>query len=257
MRYSSDDERIETMKENLNLWDKGSGLYILDSKKGDVNGDGIVDTIYLIGRKPFDTDSPFYEGVTLIIQDGKTSYYTPVPLKVNIGYEPRLFIGDFTGDKIDDIFINIFSGGSGGITYYYIYTFKDNDPTIIFDFEMFNEKYKYEVVYEDNYKVKVTDIYLNQMYFIDLMCKGKEYLKEIYNEKGRLKKDIDGWVLPLGGLFPVDITNDGVLDLLAIQRIVGRYNADGIGEVNTILKYKEGKFEIFNRDLSIGGCDKE
>lgn len=256
MRRSSK-ENLKTIREKLSLWDKASGLYILDNKNADVNGDGIVDNIYLIGRKPFDTESPFYEGITLIIQDGKTSYYTPVTLKVNIGYEPKLFIGDFTGDKIDDIFINISSGGSGGITYYYIYTFKDNDPIVIFDFEMFNEKYKYEVVYEDDYKVKITDKYLNQMYFIDLTCKGKEYLKEIYNDKGKLMKDISGWVLPLGGLFPVDVKDDGVLELLAIQRIAGRYNADGIGEVNTMLKYEKGEFKIFDRDLSIGGCDKE
>ncbi len=46
-------------------------VYIIDRKKGDVNGDKVEDTILLIGNKPSDTDSPFVSNIRLVIKDGK------------------------------------------------------------------------------------------------------------------------------------------------------------------------------------------
>jgi hypothetical protein len=42
---------------------------LLDMKQGDVNGDGIIDNVYLYGNKPEGTGS-FADNITLVIQDG-------------------------------------------------------------------------------------------------------------------------------------------------------------------------------------------
>jgi hypothetical protein len=115
--------------------------------KGDVNGDRIPDNLYLTGTKT--TSSPFIQNITLIIQDGRTGKIMRVPLSENAGYNPRLFLGDFTGNGVDDILISIDSGGSGGMMYHYIYSFINNRIRLIFDVDAYNNEYEYEVTYED------------------------------------------------------------------------------------------------------------
>jgi hypothetical protein len=64
--------------------------------KGDVTGDRISDNVYLTGIKT--PDSPFIQNITLVVQNGATGMFTRVPFKNNAGYNPRLFLGDFTGE---------------------------------------------------------------------------------------------------------------------------------------------------------------
>lgn len=227
--------------------------YILDFKRGDVNGDKIIDNVYLVGEKPSGIGSPFVDNITLIIQDGKTKDFTRIPLKANAGYNPTIFLGDFTNDKVDDILVSIDSGGSGGLAFYYIYSFLDNEPQKIFDFEKFNKKYKYDVIYKDCYQVEVTSKDGSKKYTIDIKYKGEEYLSEIYDERGKLKQPIEGWVNPLGGLYPIDFQRDGVYELYALQRIAGRYNADGLGYIQTSLEWNGKEFIPFFQTLGIFG----
>jgi len=145
----------------------------------DVTGDGIPDNVYLTGIKT--PDGLFTQYITLVIQDGRTDRFTNVPLSENVGYNPRLFLGEFTGEGIDDIFISIDSGGSGAIMYHYIYSFINNIPQLLFDFNSYNEEYKYEVTYKDNYKVEVVSRKNNKKYIIDISTRGDEYLHEIYD----------------------------------------------------------------------------
>ncbi|WP_199872954.1 DUF3221 domain-containing protein [Inediibacterium massiliense] len=226
--------------------------YVLDCKMGDVNGDGMIDYVYLIGDKPYE-DSPFRNNIRLKIVDGKTHKQTIIPLKQNAGYGPTLFLGDFTKDKIDDILISIDSGGSGGYAFYYIYSFVNNQPKILFDFEKFDSTFIYEVNYKDYYKVEVISKSTNTKYILDITYKGKEYLSEIYDENGKLKEPIQGWVNPLGGLYPIDFQRDGTYELYAEQRIAGRYNADGLGYVQTSLEWKENNFVPFFQTVGIFG----
>lgn len=247
---------------------------IFDLVKGDVNGDGIPDKIYLTGIK--NPDSPFVLNITLVIQDGRTEFQTSVPLEENAGYNPTLYLEDFTGNGIDDILISIASGGSGGIMFYYIFSFIHNIARMMFDFNVYNEQYKYSVTYKNNYKVQVISKYKceedsshlpisarnnctnggnNAEYIIDISNRDSDYLNEIYDELGILKNPIEGFVDPLSGLYPIDFDSNKVYGLLAFQKISGRYHADSLGFVQNVLKWDKNKFVLENQFVAIMGTN--
>lgn len=217
----------------------------------DVNGDRIPDNVYLTGTKT--QDSQFTKNITLIIQDGMIGSFASISIEENAGYNPTIFLGDFTGNGVDDILISIDSGGSGAIMYHYIYSFINNTMQLLFDFNVYNEEYKYDVTYKDNYKVEVVSKKNNQTYIIDISNKGNDYLNEIYDKNGKLRKPISGFVDPLSGLYPIDFNSDKVYELLAYQKISGRYHADSLGYVLNTLKWNTDKFILDNQSVAIWG----
>ncbi len=235
---------------------RGDNIFILDSKQGDVTGDGIIDFVYLVGNKPFDPPGIFVENITIIIQDGRTGQFSRITLEANAGYNPKLFLGDFTSDGVNDIYVAIASGGSGGFGYYYIYSFRNNFPRKLFDFEEFNQEYQYTVEYEDYYKVEVISKNLDKKYILDISYKDDDYLDDIYDENGKLIKPIQGQVLGVAEVYPVDINRDDTYDLLAIQRIIGRYNADTLGFVQTPLKWDGVDFKSMYQWVAIPGSSR-
>ena len=133
---------------------------------------------------------PFVANINLVVQDGASLQYTRVPIKDGSGYNPTIFLGDFTGDRVEDIVVYIDSGGSGAILYSYIYSFVDNKPKLLFDHEKFNEEFQYEVIYRDNFEVDLISFRTKKKFTIDISYKGQEYLSEIYNEDGTLKEEL-------------------------------------------------------------------
>lgn len=228
---------------------------VVSYARGDVNGDRIPDNVYLTGINT--PDSPFVQNITLVIQDGRTGRFRSIPLSENAGYGPTLFLGDFTGDAVKDILVSINSGGSGAIMYHYIYSFVDNIPKLLFDFNVYNEEYKYDITYKDNYKVEVISKKNNEKYILDITYKGVDYLNEIYDKNGKLKEPISGFVNPLSGLYPVDFDSNGVYELLAYQKIAGRYNADSLGYILNTLKWENNRFILYNQNVAIFGAQVE
>jgi len=226
--------------------------YVVAYAVGDVNGDKVPDNVYLTGKRT--PTSPFVQNITLLIQDGRTGKIVSVPLKENTGYDPKLQLIDFTGDGIKDIMVSIASGGNGGTMYYYIFSYLNNIPRLMFDFGKYNELFKYDVIYKDNYKVEFISRLNSQKYIIDLSYKGSEYLSEIYNSNGKLKEPIEGFVNPISGLYPIDFDSNGVYELLAYQKIAGRYNADAIGYVQNTLKWNGTGFILSNQEVAIFGA---
>lgn len=229
---------------------------ILSFAQGDVNGDYMEDQVFLVGQKT--SDSPYITDITLVIQDGQTNIFYSVPLKTNMGYQPRLFLADFTGDGVDDILISMDSGGSGGFGYYYLYSFLNNQAKILFDYETFDEMFDYEVNYQDQYKVEIINKTLQLSFLIDLSNRDSEYLSEIYNSDGTLKVPLQGSVSGLNTLYPIDFDGDGVYDLFAFQRITGQYNADGLGLVQTPLSWNGKQFVTLfeNQYVAVLGMER-
>lgn len=222
--------------------------------RGDVNGNRIPDNVFLTGIKT--PDSPFVQNITLMIQDGSAYAPTIIPLEENAGYNPTLFLGDFTGNGVDDILVSIASGGSGGTMYHYIFSFLNNIPQLLFDFKVYNEQYTYDVDYRNNYKVEVISKINNEKYILDISLRGDEYLNEIYDKNGNLISPIAGFVNPLSGLYPVDFDSNRVYELLAYQKVAGRYNADSLGYVLNTLKWQNNRFSLLSQQLAIFGTEQ-
>ncbi|MBO0958841.1 hypothetical protein J1P26_03770 [Neobacillus sp. MM2021_6] len=224
---------------------------IVAAKNGDIDGDGVIDHVFLTANQT--PDSPFWQQITLVVQNGRTKQQQHIPLKNNAGYHPTLFLGDLTGNNADDILIVIDTGGSGGAIYADGFSFMNGQFRRILDSDHFNETYQYDVNYENQYKAAVISHRLKEKYLLDLTYKGRTYLDEIYDSTGRLKAPIQGWVNPLSGVYPVDFNRDGVYELMTYQRIAGRYNADGLGIVQTVLKWNGHIFDHDRQNVAIFG----
>lgn len=228
-----------------------NNVSIIDTQTGDVTGDGIIDVVYLVGTPPNGPTSPFYDNLAIVVQDGRTGNFLRISPESNAGYTPLLFLGDFTNDRVADIYLRITSGGSGGYGYFYIYTLIGGVTRKIFDYEQFNQQTQYTVRYQDNYTVRVVNETTQKTFLIDLSNKDPEYLSELYDKNGKLKKPVEGSVLGVDEVFPVDVDADKVYELLTTQRIIGRYNAETLGYVETFLRWNGVQFQPFNQWVAI------
>ncbi|MFD2640203.1 VCBS repeat-containing protein [Piscibacillus salipiscarius] len=225
---------------------------IVAMTQGDVTGDGISDTVYVMGFR--ESDVSIIRKMSLVINDGATNLLTNIYLEEDMGYDPGLFLGDFTGDGVSDIFLNIPSGGSGATSYNYIYSFVNQQARLLFDSNVYNAEYSYTVTYQDDYKVEVVSEKNQARYMIDLSLRDSEYLNEIYYEDGTLKEPITGWVDPVSGLYPIGYSSRSpVYLLLAYQQIAGRYHADSIGYVQNRLKWDGESFVLDFQYVGIFG----
>lgn len=211
-------------------------------KQGDVTGDGIIDYVYLYGNKRDETEI-FADHITLVILDGRSNQISTINLQKNAGYNAKLFLGDFSKDNIFDILISIESGGSGGYGIFYIYSFRNNIPRLLFDFEKYNKSYTFQVNYEDFYKVSVGSPSQDLLFTLDISYKGYDYLSNLYDENGKLKQPIQGEVLAASALNPI-VTNQKSMnyDLLVLRRIIGISNSDTLGYIENLLTWNGTQF---------------
>jgi hypothetical protein len=158
---------------------------LLTMQEGDVSGDGVPDKVYLYGSKTGDSASSFVDNLSIVIEDGYSGKISIITPEMNAGYHPRLFLGDFTADHVEDIKLSIDSGGSGGYGYFYIYTYINNTPKEIFNFNQYNALYQYKVDYTDLYRVEVYNMNQDKLFVLDISYKGDEYVSQYYDELGR------------------------------------------------------------------------
>jgi len=81
----------------------------------DVTGDGVDDSVTLIGIRPFNDNSGFWNQLSLRVFDAANNKVIKSELSDFGGYDSKLFLGDFTGDKVKEIMVSVPTGGSGGI----------------------------------------------------------------------------------------------------------------------------------------------
>lgn len=232
---------------------------IVSDAFGDVNGDGVVDYVFLTAIKSSDPDSPFVKDIKLNIQDGATKvlYILPLDQSGNSGYSPSISLKDFTGDELKEILITIDSGGSGALTFDFIYSFRHNHMMKLFDFNQYNEENQYQVQFLDQFKVEIKSPATNLTYYLDISHRGEEYLSQIYDEKGKLKMPVQGMSDGISGFYPVDLDRDGVYEIQAYQKISGLYHADSFGYIINTLQWDGERFFIWQQWFAMYGTESK
>ncbi|MFR2496485.1 MAG: VCBS repeat-containing protein, partial [Christensenellales bacterium] len=75
----------------------------------------------------------------------------------------------------------------------------------------------------------------------------------LYDENGRLKREQEGFVDPVSLLYPADVNRDGLLELVAWQRISGLYHADALGDFIGTLAWNGRAFALTTQTVGILG----
>jgi hypothetical protein len=232
--YNGNEQVVGAIPETeINL---PADYYIFDALKADVTGDGIADDIYLAGHK-IQSNFSVANNLSVIVKSGADQSLTTFPLDKIGGYQPHLFAGDFTGDKIADVYVKTASGGSGGWSYHNIISFNGSEPKELFGVKE-NVATNITGKFEDGWKVALINNTNGTTLTVDVSERREDYLRlGIYDKDGKVQKETQIMSAPFVKLEPIDIDNDGVYELKGIQSLSGAYRADGLAAVETTFKY--------------------
>lgn len=213
---------------------------VIVKEQVDVTGDGKLDTVYVKGE-PFEEGAIFLRSITLDIfsATGKNQ-----KIKLEGGYEPRIDFTDLNNDGVNDIFLSVNTGGSGGVSNHYLYTLKDNqlinltvpEPLVI------------QSSFLNGYKANMTIENTNESYQFDLRNRSKDYERLGLYHNGKLNEAAELMVLPFGTLKPVKVTGNRI-GLKGSQRVSGAYNADSIAYVESSYVLENGKWKLLDTNV--------
>ncbi|NLI92999.1 MAG: hypothetical protein GX434_12645 [Peptococcaceae bacterium] len=223
--------------------------FVCDSGKADLNGDGQADQVILVGER--EDNSPFVQNIQVALQDASTGKFSIISVgESNVGYEPKLFIGRFTGLHNKDILISFATGGSGGVTQYSLLTYKDNQLTSAIPQEILNKGLELDTKCLPDFNLKVTDKNTGYTATIDLHQGKSDYERlGIYNQNGNLlAKDplvlVDGF-----GVLNPEMNENGIYQLKGIQRISVGYHANSVANVESTWTVINGQLKLLSENV--------
>lgn len=209
----------------------------VSESKVDVTGDKKRDTIYVKGV-PFEEGAQFLKRIYLKIKASNGRTYE---IELDGGYDPALAFRDLNHDGVKDIYISIPTGGSGGLSNFYLYTLKDFKVTNL----TVPEPLALSSEFADGYKASITIQQTGQSYSFDLSDRKEDYERLGLYQDGKLNEPTELMVLPFGILKPYKVAGKGY-GLAGSQRVNGAYNADGIAEVESTWFYENGKWNLID-----------
>lgn len=213
---------------------------VIVKKEMDVTGDGKLDTIFVKGE-PFEEGAIFLRSITLEIFSANGKNHR---VEVDGGYEPKIEFKDLNNDGINDMFLSVNTGGSGGLSNHYLYTLKDDqlkDLTV-------PEPLVIQTSFLNGYKASMTIESTNESYQFDLRSRAKDYERLGLYHNGKLNEPAELMVLPFGMLKPIKVAGNRI-GLKGSQRISGAYNADSIAYVESTWVYENGKWTLLDTSV--------
>ena len=220
-------------------------IFVLDRKSADVTGDGVADVVFLVGAKE-QAEHAYSRETWLVIRDGETEQYATVrPGRLTGGYDGEIFLGDFTGDGLAEILTSLPSGGTGGMVMYSILSYRDHEPTVLFDQERLTRGPQFSVRFRDGFAASVFNREQARTFDLSVGAAKSRYVEAgIYGEDGKLLKKTAGIVNSYSLVQPRDPDGDGVYELVGFQRIWGIYHADTLGIARSVWRWADTEWKL-------------
>lgn len=237
---------IKFAPEGLDLADN---TFVFDSRRADVNGDNILDDVILCGEKQGD-NNPYVQNISVVLKDGQTGKFSRDLLgDLNVGLEPKLFIGSFTKAGSNDILVSLATGGSGGVYQYGLLAAQDGKLASIVTQNELNRGLVLDTKCLTGFNLKVTDKNSGYTTTIDLHKGSADYERlGIYNEKGELLKDpmvlIDGF-----SVLKPELNGDGIYELHGIQRISVGTHANTVANAESVWIVNNGNLKLLSEKI--------
>lgn len=227
---------------------------IIDVAYGSITNKYSDDSVVLVGEF-HDEKSNHANSLQLVI-----NRENDLPITVNVpynGYNMQLFVGDFTGDKIDNIMIRgeyenpqIDKDGYDNLISYelgVIYKYESEKLIEIFNMKKYKNNNLACAKFKSNYRTAVSCG--KKKYLIDLSTRPKEYLNKIYDEDKAVKTNLKPTLDNPSEIFPMKVVFSDCYNLLIYQRIVGINNSDVIGTIETLINLNNNNINIIYEGL--------
>lgn len=150
--------------------------------------------------------------------------------QVNLGYSPTIFVGNFTNNGLEQVLYSVDSGGSGGQSFYQMFSFEDGKGKSIFNSNDFNPKIEYYFTNDNLVEIN----YLNKKLYLDTS-----------NSKCQ-KEDCSLYLTGVNYILPYyNIALDRYF-LQVFQRLYAGYSANTLGYVTTLVEVNENDVKTIN-----------
>jgi hypothetical protein len=223
--------------ENDRKKDEDEKLQTIINEEMDVTGDGKPDMIEIKGVR-YEKGSSYLKEVFLEITASNGKLYRT---KLESGFDPILEFVDLNHDGLKDMFISIPTGGSGGISNFFLYTLKN--------FQLTNlgipDPLMVTSEFQDDYKAAITIDNTGKSFTFDLKSRKEDYDRLGLYQNGKLNEPRELMVDPYSTLKPV-IVKDESFGLRGIQQVSGAYHADGIAFIESRWYYDNGKWNLID-----------
>lgn len=231
---------------------------IIDAAYGSITNRYSDDKVILVGVFP-DEKSNYTNSLQLVI-----NRENDLPLTIDVpysGYNMQLFVGDFTGDRVDNIMIrgeykdsdnnsinenkdikvksdNNLIGYEIGV----IYKYENENLIEIFNVNKYKSNNLCTAKFKSNYRTSVTCN--KKKYLIDLSTRSNKYLSKIYDENKKVKTNLSPILDNPCGIYPIKQIFSDKYELLIYQRIVGIDKKDIIGTIESLIDLKNNELNI-------------
>lgn len=173
----------------------------------------------------------FRENIEIRVSNGSEEIV--VEPSVNIGYNPTLFVANFLNNGLEQVLYSVESGGSGGYSFYQMFSFADERATSVFNSE--------------DFKPNITASYKEEN-LIEIDYQGKKLYLDSSNSGCQNHDDCNLYISDVNTILPFyNIALDRYY-LQVLQRIYGGYEANNFGYISSLLEINEDGFTT----ISIG-----
>ncbi|MFE5318753.1 hypothetical protein ACFQ88_08595 [Paenibacillus sp. NPDC056579] len=223
----------------------GGSTIVLQTEQNDVTGDGLADTITLIGSR-HDADSLYYHRLTVrILRGGAESESALTSVMTEGGYDPRFLLADFNADKVNDLFVSTVSMDRTAASVS-LYSLSSGLPVRL----PLPSPLNVTGSLKDTYKLQLTIRDTMQSYMLDIQQHKARYNAAGFYRNGRLLKPKSIVAGSYSELMPMDVDNDGAFELHGIQSIGGISPDDTIASAFSLWKWRYHQWTLMKADIT-------